>query len=373
MSKKLLYLHDNVLNLKRANMHQVIAMCTEFSNYGLTVCLLVPWVKDAIWNRLKTELNQEYPINFEIGRYKDSRLERFLNYLGYSRIRDVQFDEFDYLYTRVPSLVPRVLKSNKRAKVFYEAHNYRVHHGNADLDKYWISWLKKLQHKYQYWLVCISENLGKYYADKGFTSNLILCEHDGYSFSDIVSREPKLIRDLRTSYSSVAVYAGSLNSDRGLEVIRRSANHFSDTAFIVIGGNSKEVVYYQSILSGPNFFFTGRIPHEDVNSYIGNADVLLGIWSSAIPTINYCSPLKLFEYMSVGKPIVIPRFPTMLEVLSEQEAFYYNPDSEEDFFKAFEQARLKVGDEALKNHLRDKASYYTWANRVKRIIEDSDS
>ncbi len=47
-------------------------------------------------------------------------------------------------------------------------------------------------------------------------------------------------------------------------------------------------------------FCTGRVPHSDVPKYLACADVL---WASFLN--DYGSPLKLYEYMAMAKPVLV--------------------------------------------------------------------
>ena len=101
---------------------------------------------------------------------------------------------------------------------------------------------------------------------------------------------------------------------------------------------------------------------------------MLGIWSSKIPTIDYCSPLKLFEYLSWGKPIVLPDFPTFYEILDESNAWFYKKDDDASLEEAYKKANMARTDFKITNQdLLAIASYYTWnerANRINGIMEE---
>jgi glycosyltransferase involved in cell wall biosynthesis len=58
--------------------------------------------------------------------------------------------------------------------------------------------------------------------------------------------------------------------------------------------------------------FTGFVAREDVPAYVAAFDIALQ------PAVTaYASPLKLFEYLALGKAIVAPRLPNMEEVLTD--------------------------------------------------------
>ena len=51
------------------------------------------------------------------------------------------------------------------------------------------------------------------------------------------------------------------------------------------------------------------------------SDILLALWSKKVLTINYCSPLKLFEYMASGRTIIAHDFITIKEVINEKNGY----------------------------------------------------
>ncbi len=60
--------------------------------------------------------------------------------------------------------------------------------------------------------------------------------------------------------------------------------------------------------------FTGRVPHEKVPGYIAAMDM------AVIPHSNpFGSPVVLFEYMAMSKPVVAPRFGPISEVIDDGE------------------------------------------------------
>ena len=58
--------------------------------------------------------------------------------------------------------------------------------------------------------------------------------------------------------------------------------------------------------------FTGFVPRADVPAWVAAFDVAL---QPAV--VAYASPLKLFEYLALGKAVVAPRVPNLVEVLTD--------------------------------------------------------
>lgn len=110
----------------------------------------------------------------------------------------------------------------------------------------------------------------------------------------------------------------------------------------------------------------GRVPHEEVPAYMGAFDIALQTASVA-----YASPLKLFEYMALGRAVIAPDQPNIREVLDDGlNALLFDPRSEMSFQAAL--ARL-CGDAALRDKLGTRARmtieerHFTWAHNAERI------
>jgi len=112
--------------------------------------------------------------------------------------------------------------------------------------------------------------------------------------------------------------------------------------------------------------FTGRISHADMPAYMQLFDVALQ--TASVP---YASPLKLFEYMALGRAIVAPDQPNIREILkNDSNALLFDPARQEAFKAAL--SRL-CGDASLRTRLGAAARQsiedvpLTWAHNAARI------
>ncbi len=113
--------------------------------------------------------------------------------------------------------------------------------------------------------------------------------------------------------------------------------------------------------------FTGAVPHRAVAPLVAAMDVVV------LPqVVDYASPLKLFEYMAAGRPIVAPRQANLLEVLTEgTDALCFAPSHLGEMAAALE--RL-VEDEPLRARLGQAARRtldardLTWIGNARRIV-----
>ena len=87
---------------------------------------------------------------------------------------------------------------------------------------------------------------------------------------------------------------------------------------------------------------------------------------------KFTSPLKLFEYMAAGKPIVATGVSSVLEILRPgQNSVVTPPDNGGEFIRVL---GLVLADcRALRTDFRSvltsDAAGYTWEKRVEKIIE----
>jgi glycosyltransferase involved in cell wall biosynthesis len=112
--------------------------------------------------------------------------------------------------------------------------------------------------------------------------------------------------------------------------------------------------------------FTGIVPRDQVPSLVAAFDIALQ------PAVTpYASPLKLFEYLALGKAIVAPRVPNIMEVLREdRNALLFGADDEAGLAAAL--TRL-AHDGALRDRLAAAARAtigemnLTWAGNAQRV------
>jgi glycosyltransferase involved in cell wall biosynthesis len=113
--------------------------------------------------------------------------------------------------------------------------------------------------------------------------------------------------------------------------------------------------------------FTGVVARDHVPAHVAAFDIALQ--PAATP---YASPLKLFEYMALGLPIVAPAQPNLQEVLRDgEDALLFDPARSDALQAAL--ARL-VADAPLRERLGANARRtllargYTWVRNAERVV-----
>jgi glycosyltransferase involved in cell wall biosynthesis len=109
------------------------------------------------------------------------------------------------------------------------------------------------------------------------------------------------------------------------------------------------------------------VGHEDLPSYVASFDIALQ------PEVTpYASPLKLFEYMAIGKPIVAPAMDNIREVLEDgTDGLLFTPNDSESLGQA---VRTLVKDAGLRARLAAAAvakvreQDLTWSRNARRAM-----
>jgi glycosyltransferase involved in cell wall biosynthesis len=112
--------------------------------------------------------------------------------------------------------------------------------------------------------------------------------------------------------------------------------------------------------------FTGSVPYAQVPSYLAAADIAI------MPATNdYGNPMKVYEYMAMGKVVVAPEQPTITEIAMHGENAYLF--AREDVTAMAAALNALIADSALRERLgaqgRRHAAEQTWQKRAEQLIE----
>jgi glycosyltransferase involved in cell wall biosynthesis len=113
---------------------------------------------------------------------------------------------------------------------------------------------------------------------------------------------------------------------------------------------------------------TGVVGREQVAAHVAAFDIAL---QPAV--VDYASPLKLFEYMALGRPIVAPAQPNIMEILTDgEDALLFDPRDPRGLGKAIERLcrdaglRQRIG-EAARRTIRSRR--LTWTDNATRVAD----
>lgn len=195
--------------------------------------------------------------------------------------------------------------------------------------------------------------------------------------ADLSARpDPEKVAALRGRFGLegkvVLGFVGFVRPWHGLEwAIRALPRLDANVHLLVVGDGPAQAALQEDaarLSVADRVHFAGRIAHQDVSAFVQNFDIAL-----QTRAVGYASPLKLFEYMALGRAIIAPDQPNLREVLRpEVDSLLFDPNDEASFFAALE--RLSA-DAELRTRLGAAArraveeTPFTWAENARRVEE----
>lgn len=175
-----------------------------------------------------------------------------------------------------------------------------------------------------------------------------------------------------------AVYVGNLYPGKGVETVVELAEACRWADFHVVGGETAQLETWREPAARlPNLRFHGHVPHGRTDRYRLGADVLLAPYHRRVGThgageaSRWMSPLKLFEYMAAGRPILVADLPVLREVVQDEvQVLLCEPEDTDAWVAAL---RRLADDPALRERLGRAARAeflraHTWVARARTAL-----
>ena len=225
-------------------------------------------------------------------------------------------------------------------------------------------------------LVTISPQLVEDYRSVGLGGNRILCLPSGTDLEGFrpyqTQAQARQVLNL-PSHQRLILYSGHLQDYKGIPTILAVAERLPDYQFMLVGGWPVDVDRLRRQVQDwglTNVQLIGHVNQSQLPTYLYAADVLLLPTSQTWELANTTSPLKLFDYMTVRRPVVASALPTIALVLRDgHNGCLVEPDNPAAFAQAI--AHL-LNQPAWATALAEQAyrdvQAYSWDQRVRQIL-----
>lgn len=173
-----------------------------------------------------------------------------------------------------------------------------------------------------------------------------------------------------------AGYTGHLYSGRGIEMILEMAQLLPQMRFLLVGGRDADVDRLRAETKHlPNVTFVGFVPNADLPLYQAAADVLLMPYGSKVAASSggdiaaFTNPLKMFEYLACGRPILASDLPILTEILNYKNAVILPRNYVDAWVLTLQELqRLPERRKSLSKAARETAMQFSWENRAEKIL-----
>lgn len=194
---------------------------------------------------------------------------------------------------------------------------------------------------------------------------------------DKIQTDNSAISALRTEWKvenkKVIGFVGSMFPYHGVDLLITAFNaiykRFPDTKLVIVGDglvlNDLKQLSVKLDLSN-SVIFTGKIAHSEVFNYINAMDICIMARSNW-----YGSPVKLFEYGLMQKPIIAPDTEPVKDVIKDKVNGLIIQDNENSLIAAIEQLLIDTQlAKSIATQFHDKViEQYTWNKAANKIIE----
>ncbi len=373
---KIIYLTNARIPTEKAHGYQICKMCEEFSNLGAEVELWLPGRK----NHIKADPFSFYGIksNFKIKKINSFDFYQYIKYLGglgfwlnslwfLFHLFFIKIDKPSVIYTRDPEI--GWLLNIRGYKTVYEAH----------------TWPEKRPRLYRFLfkkinkIITITDGLKRFFVQTGYPEGNIFTAPDGVDLNefninlDKVSARKKLNLPLS---KKIILYTGHLYGWKGAQDLAEAAVLLDNSNQVIfVGGLEADAAKFkiknqESIASGKIAIYPHQ-RHDYMPVWLRAADVLVLPNKSGENISKYfTSPLKLFEYMAAGRPIVASSLPSISEILNENNSVLVDSDNPLSLTRGINKI---LEDDASAEVLAKQAlvdvKKYSWKKRAEKIIE----
>lgn len=225
------------------------------------------------------------------------------------------------------------------------------------------------------YVVSVTEGIKKYLKENyRIGSDRIITISNGVNIDLFKPIEnTKEILNLNPQFNYV-LFVGSLVDWQGVDTLIKASplilKDMPKTRFLIVGDGSMKVSYMDLVTQinvSKEFSFIGTVSHDLVPLYISASDICV---VPKKPLESGYSPLKLYEYMACGKPVVASNIPGF-EILSESNSgLLFEPENPKELANTIlkllhdDRLRIKMGNNAL-----NVSKNNSWKKVAQNILE----
>jgi glycosyltransferase involved in cell wall biosynthesis len=205
----------------------------------------------------------------------------------------------------------------------------------------------------------------------------ILVEQNAVEVNDYAIPVTKLEARKKLSLPEAAkiiIYTGHLYGWKGVDTLAEAVKSLPSFRVYFVGGTEKDTEFFKAKYAKyENVKVMGYRRHSEIPTWQKAADILV-LPNSSKENISkyYTSPMKLYEYLASGRPIIASRLPSIEEIVSEETVAFFKADDSKDLSDKIEEVYSQVSFHDPEQQLR-LARQHSWLSRSKRILSFMES
>jgi len=161
-------------------------------------------------------------------------------------------------------------------------------------------------------------------------------------------------------HKPIAVYIGAVENWFDFELLDYVSSELKNIHFLIIGFVKYKPSFFDNIANKDNVTFYGKIENHLVPNYLKYSNIGIIPFRLDMPLVHAISPLKLYEYMASGLPVVS----TSWEELEHINSPAYLAKTQQEFKESILGALEKARQEEYINFAKDN----DWLQKLKLIF-----
>ena len=299
---------------------QIIKTCESLSKHNNNVTLIKPGTGNK-----KISINDYYGIKYKVNVKEFSIFDSFprgLNFYLYS------FCCLIFILKKSPSItITRnyficFLLTLFQKKVILEIHHDIKIEGRVT--KFIIKYFNILNKKKLVKIVAISKAVKNLFINQyKVNAKKITVLPSGSSIK--IKQSSKFHNNKRMKIG----YFGSISSSKGINTLIKLSKIDPENDYFIFGGNKETILKIRMINTNKNLFLNENIPYKEIPKIMSKMDILTLPYTKIIKSAGevddiskYTSPLKLFDYLAVGKMIITSDLEVLKEIINSKNAFF---------------------------------------------------
>lgn len=295
----------------------------------------------------------------------------FLKYFGLNWINKFLFklnignvDDYDYIWITSPILWDLFDDKKKSNKLIYDCMDDALEFPSVKSDMFTYNYIYNSEKKVilnSYRIIFSANHLANVIMKRyDFTVSPVIINNAIFlykSLSDKNNLESDIVNKIK-SLKNPFVYIGTISEWFDFESIINLLNCNSNVNVVLIGP-----IQEVSIPNHSRLYILGPVKHEEIYTIMGISKVLIMPFKIN-ELINSVNPVKMYEYIYSGKPIIASYYEETLKF--EEYAFLYKNSNE---FIQISEFILNGNAKSDAQTMRKFSENNTWRNRYLQIKE----
>jgi glycosyltransferase involved in cell wall biosynthesis len=318
--KKINYIHFSSIPSNLPSSLQVIKTCENFSKNNYKVTLIKPGTGNK-----KTSIKKYYGLKYDIRIKEFKSIKSFP--LGLKFYLYCIYCLFFILTSKKSVNISRSYFITFLLLLFKQKVILEIHHdtkGESRVAKFILKYLNFLNDKNLINIVAVTNSVKNLFIKKyNVKSKKITVLPSGSSIR--LNFKPSLNFGKRMKIG----YFGSISPSKGINTIIKLSKIDRDNDYFIFGGLKSQIRKLKKKNFNKNLFFNENIPYVNLPETMLSMDILTIPYTNQIKSAGevddiskFTSPLKLFDYLAVGKIILSSDLTVLREVIDTKNAIF---------------------------------------------------